>query len=243
MDWIVQKLWLIPALPLLAAGLSALLKQRQRRLAASLAIGSMVLALALSCVAFANALQHPGHGSAVRQVVNFFWFQFGDPQTGGHRSPARLGARSADGGDAGDGHVGRPAHLHLQPRLHGARRELHALLLFPLAVRRRRCSGVVIANSLLLLFICWETGRPDLLSADRLLVSQTQRGGGGEEGLHHHAHRRPRVCCSAWCGSTRKPARCSFTTTATAAWNNPRSPGWSRRPRASAWRSRPASGC
>ena len=28
--WIVQQLWLIPALPLLAAGLSALLKQRQR---------------------------------------------------------------------------------------------------------------------------------------------------------------------------------------------------------------------
>ena len=80
MDWIVQKLWLIPALPLVAAGLSALLKQRQRRLAAALAIGAMVLALVLSCMAFVSALQHPGHGSVVRQGVNFFWFQFGDPR-------------------------------------------------------------------------------------------------------------------------------------------------------------------
>ena len=80
MDWIVQKLWLIPALPLVAAGLSALLKQRQRRLAAALAIGAMVLALVLSCMAFVSALQHPGQGSVVRQGVNFFWFQFGDPR-------------------------------------------------------------------------------------------------------------------------------------------------------------------
>ena len=68
MDWIVQDLWLIPVLPLLAAALGALLKQRQRRLAASLAIGSMVLALALSCAAFINAVEHAGHGSAARQV-------------------------------------------------------------------------------------------------------------------------------------------------------------------------------
>src|ERR1035437_7011047 len=80
MDWIVQYLWLIPALPLLAAGLGALAKQRQRRFAASLAIGSMTLALVLSCMAFANALQHSGHGAVARQVVNFFWFQFGDPR-------------------------------------------------------------------------------------------------------------------------------------------------------------------
>ena len=33
MTWIVQNLWLIPGLPLLAAGLSALLKQRERTVA------------------------------------------------------------------------------------------------------------------------------------------------------------------------------------------------------------------
>ena len=77
MDWIVQTLWLIPLLPLVAAAVSALLKQHQRRLSAFLAIGSMVLALALSCAAFINVIEHWGHSSAVRQAVNFFWFQAG----------------------------------------------------------------------------------------------------------------------------------------------------------------------
>ena len=45
MDWIVQTLWLIPLLPLVAAAVSALLKQHQRRLSAFLAIGSMVRCL------------------------------------------------------------------------------------------------------------------------------------------------------------------------------------------------------
>jgi len=38
--WIVRYLWLIPALPILAAGIGALLKQSQRKFAAALAISS-----------------------------------------------------------------------------------------------------------------------------------------------------------------------------------------------------------
>src|SRR5258708_10533363 len=79
MDWVFKNLWLIPSLPLLAAGLSALAPQRQRTLAASLAVGSMVVSLVLSCVAFAGALAHSGHGETSRQVVSFPWFQlYGD---------------------------------------------------------------------------------------------------------------------------------------------------------------------
>jgi len=155
MDWIVHKLWLIPALPLLAAGLSALLKQRQRRLAASLAIGSMVLALALSGVAFANALQHPGHGSVVRQGVNFFWFHFGDPQN----SDASLWL----------GWVLDPLSAVMLVMV-----SLVSLLIFIyslgymahdenftrffcfLSLFAAGMLGLIIANSLLLLFICWE---------------------------------------------------------------------------------------
>ena len=77
MSWIVPNLWLIPALPLLAAAVSALAPQRCRKLAASLAIGSMCCALVLACVAFAQALQRSGTG-AVPQHFNFPWFQFGD---------------------------------------------------------------------------------------------------------------------------------------------------------------------
>ena len=62
MSWIVPNLWLIPALPLLAAALSALAKQRHRQFAASLAIVSMLGALVLSCIAFANARFGIGSG-------------------------------------------------------------------------------------------------------------------------------------------------------------------------------------
>ena len=71
-------LWLIPCLPLLAAGLSALARQRQQKFSAGLAIGSMAVALLFSCFAFAATLRGPGAGEAVRQSVNFRWLQFGD---------------------------------------------------------------------------------------------------------------------------------------------------------------------
>src|SRR2546427_3063637 len=75
---IVQTLWLIPALPLLAAGVTALAKRPQRTLAASLAIGSMGVAFLLSCCAFVETLgDHPGTGAEL-QVYNFNWLQFGD---------------------------------------------------------------------------------------------------------------------------------------------------------------------
>jgi NADH-quinone oxidoreductase subunit L len=155
MDWIVQHLWLIPALPLGAAGLGALLKQRQRRFAALLAIGAMVFALALSCVAFVNALQHPGHGSAARQVVNFLWFQSGDPQLSG--TALRLGW------------VLDPlaAVMLVMVSLVGllifiyslgymAHDDNFARFFCFLSLFASAMLGLVIANSLLLLFICWE---------------------------------------------------------------------------------------
>jgi NADH-quinone oxidoreductase subunit L len=155
MDWIVQHLWLIPALPLVAAGLGALLKQHQRRLAAFLAISSMILALALSCMAFASALQHPGHGSVARQVVNFFWFQFGDPQMAD--TTLRLGW------------VLDPlsAVMLVMVSLVGllifiyslgymAHDENFARFFCFLSLFAAAMLGLVIANSLLLLFICWE---------------------------------------------------------------------------------------
>jgi NADH-quinone oxidoreductase subunit L len=75
MPWIVTNLWLIPALPILAAGLSALAPQRCRKFSATLAIGSMVFAFLLSLCAFAHALQHGGH-EATKEVFNFEWLRF-----------------------------------------------------------------------------------------------------------------------------------------------------------------------
>ena len=77
MDWIVQYLWLIPTLPILAGGTIALAKRRHRALAATLAIGSMAIAFLLAVVAFLHVLSLP-HGEALKQSVNINWFQFGD---------------------------------------------------------------------------------------------------------------------------------------------------------------------
>ena len=78
MSQTIEYLWLIPALPLLAAGLSALAKQRCRGFASALAIGSMALAFFLSCAAFVATLQPGDHGEAFRQVYTFSWLQFGE---------------------------------------------------------------------------------------------------------------------------------------------------------------------
>ncbi len=83
MIWIVKNLWLIPALPLFAAGIIAVNKQPARKLAASLAIGSMALGFLLSLCAFATTLSHGEHGLAqvghgvFREVFSFNWIQFG----------------------------------------------------------------------------------------------------------------------------------------------------------------------
>src|SRR5665213_1176793 len=76
MSWIVHNLWLIPALPILAAGLIAFLPQRRRFAGAGLAIGSLAISFALSVAAFAHTLSL---AAAQRlEFVNVPWLQFGD---------------------------------------------------------------------------------------------------------------------------------------------------------------------
>ena len=150
MTWIVQNLWLIPSIPVLAAGLSALAKQRNRRFAASLAIGSMCLSLILSLAAFAQVLHFSDEGVEVRQFVNFPWFQVGnewlklgwvlDPLTA-----VMLVMVTFVGLLIFIYSVGYTAHDEDFTRF------FCFLSLFAGAML-----GLVIANSLLLLFICWE---------------------------------------------------------------------------------------
>jgi NADH-quinone oxidoreductase subunit L len=74
---IAQILWLIPAMPIVASGVIALLTQPRRKAAATLSIGSLCLSLLLSLFAFAHVLTGWAHGAAVRETVNFTWFRFG----------------------------------------------------------------------------------------------------------------------------------------------------------------------
>jgi NADH-quinone oxidoreductase subunit L len=144
-SWILSYLWMIPALPIIAAGLSALLPQAQRRLSAALAIGSMSVSFVLALAAFVCALAHP----AV-QVHNFAWLQFGSHwlSLGWLLDPlaaVMLVMVTFVGLLIFIYSLGYMAHDENFTRF------FCFLSLFAGAML-----GVVIANSLLLLFMCWE---------------------------------------------------------------------------------------
>jgi NADH-quinone oxidoreductase subunit L len=150
MNWIVEYLWLVPVLPLAAAGVTALAKQRHRRFAATLAIGAMLLALVLSCAAFAATLGRSGSAENFHEVHNFNWFQIGegsvdlgwvlDPLTA-----IMLVMVSFVSLLIFIYSVGYMAHDDNFTRF------FCFLSLFAAAML-----GLVISNNLLLLFICWE---------------------------------------------------------------------------------------
>src|SRR5438477_8592542 len=74
MSLIIHYLWLIPAVPLVASLAILSLANAWRRSAAALAVAGQTAALALSAVAFLPTLQTHGF----RAVQNFTWFTFGD---------------------------------------------------------------------------------------------------------------------------------------------------------------------
>ena len=73
-SWIVTNLWLIPAVPLAVSLVVLSLANPQRSIAALLAIFGQVVAFNLAIIAFLPTLQTPGF----RAVHNFTWFTFGD---------------------------------------------------------------------------------------------------------------------------------------------------------------------
>src|SRR5512144_2674647 len=72
--WIIDHLWLIPAVPFAAAVVILGLGRSRRKSAALLAIGGQIVVLAISIVAFLPTLQTHGF----RAVQNFTWFTFGN---------------------------------------------------------------------------------------------------------------------------------------------------------------------
>jgi NADH-quinone oxidoreductase subunit L len=148
MTWIVQNLWLVPALPVFAAGISALLGRRSRIASASLAIGSLAVSFLLSLCAFAHVLAN--HGTDQVLTFNFRWFQFGDQwlRLGWMLDPLTalmLLMVTFVGLLIFIYSVGYMAHDENFTRF------FCFMALFAGAML-----GVVIANSLLLLYMCWE---------------------------------------------------------------------------------------
>jgi NADH-quinone oxidoreductase subunit L len=143
--WIVRYLWLIPALPLLAAGIGALLKQSQRRFAATIAIGAMGLSLVLAMAAFAHLLLKPQ-----RLFFNFPWMQAGSDwvKLGWMLDPLAAVMLVMVTFVGLLIFVYSVAYMHHDENF---TRFFCFLSLFAGAML-----GLLIANSLLLLFMCWE---------------------------------------------------------------------------------------
>ena len=143
-------LWLIPAVPILASGVIALLKQPMRRTASTLAIGSLAFSLILALIAFAHVLSGWAHGQAVRETLNFAWLQFGrtnvdlgwvlDPLSAVMLVMVTF--------------VGLLIFIYSTGYM--AHDENYTRFFCFLSLFAGAMLGVVIANSLLLLFMCWE---------------------------------------------------------------------------------------
>src|SRR4051812_14612249 len=147
---IAQILWLIPAVPMVAAGVIALMKQSARKLASSLAIGSLAVSLLLALAAFGHVLTGWSHGFSVRETVNFTWLQ--------------MGAATVDLGWVLDPlsavmavmvtFVGLLIFVYSTGYM--AHDENYTRFFCFLSLFAGAMLGVVISNSLLLLFMSWE---------------------------------------------------------------------------------------
>jgi NADH-quinone oxidoreductase subunit L len=158
---IILQLWLIPALPVLASGIIALLKQAKRKTAASLAIGSLSISLLLSVAAFIHVISawsigwaaetiHPHGAYPHREVFIITWIQFGatnvdlgwilDPL-----SAVMLVMVSFVGSLIFIYSIGYMEHD-----------ENYTRFFCFMSLFAGSMLGVVIANSVLLLFMCWE---------------------------------------------------------------------------------------
>jgi NADH-quinone oxidoreductase subunit L len=145
-SWIITSLWLIPAVPLGASLLILGLGRSRRTDAAALAIIGQIVALALAVAAFLPTLQSPDY----RAIRNFTWFTFGDNalRIGWVLDPlaaAMLAMITLVGLCIFIFSIGYMAADKDFPRFFAYLSFFSAAML-----------GVVIANSLLLLFVCWE---------------------------------------------------------------------------------------
>jgi len=147
---IVRVLWLIPAIPMVGAGLIALLKQPMRKTAAGLAIGGMFCSLLLAIAAFAHVLGTWGGGAPTREIVTFNWFSLGSSslQLGWLLDPLAAVMLVMVT------FVGLLIFIYSTGYM--AHDENFTRFFCFLSLFAGGMLGVIIANSILLLFMCWE---------------------------------------------------------------------------------------
>jgi len=135
---------------MVTSGIIALFKQPRRKAAASLAIGSLGISLLLSVIAFAHVLRGWTHGVVDRETVSFTWIH--------------VGAMSVDLGWVLDplaaimlvmvSFVGLLIFIYSVGYM--AHDENFTRFFCFISLFAGAMLGVVISNSLLLLFMCWE---------------------------------------------------------------------------------------
>jgi NADH-quinone oxidoreductase subunit L len=153
MEQLVTQQWLIPVIPAVAAAVQAFLPRGQRKLSATLTIGAMALACVFALRAlFSTFGQHGGgeHAEAARAIFNFTWFEFGttelslgfilDPLTAGMSAMVTV--------------VGLMIFINATGYMHDD--ENFTRFFCFLSMFAAAMLGLVVANNLLLLFMCWE---------------------------------------------------------------------------------------
>lgn len=148
---IVHILWLIPILPLLAAGVLALAPRLGKKAVSFLAIGALAVSCVLSVLALLATLgESKSEGEVWRQTVNFPWFSMGTAfvKIGWVLDPlAAIMALVVT-------FVGCVIFLFSVGYMASDRQ--YARFFCLMSFFAAAMLGLVIANSLLLLFICWE---------------------------------------------------------------------------------------
>ncbi|MBI5687834.1 MAG: NADH-quinone oxidoreductase subunit L [Verrucomicrobia bacterium] len=162
MPWIASHLWLIPLLPFLAGGVSALLPRRCRKLSAGLAIGAIGISTLLSFCALAESilrglLPHAGRQWSAMQtheawhwLTEFTWFSYGT-------TSLKLGFVLDPLTAAMATMVSFVSMLIFIYSLGYMDRDKNFTRFFTfLSLFAGAMLGLVVANNLLLFFICWE---------------------------------------------------------------------------------------
>ncbi len=153
---LVCQQWLIPLFPLLAAAIQSLLKRPQRRLSATLCIGAMSLSCLVALralfatIAAAHEAHEAGAHEAVRAIWNFTWFEFGtshlelgfilDPLTAGMAAMVTF--------------VGLMIFIFATGYMDED--ENFTRFFVFLSMFASAMLGLIVANNLLMLFMCWE---------------------------------------------------------------------------------------
>jgi len=144
--WIVSNLWMIPAAPLAAAAVGISLPSSQRRAAVGVAVLGQVVALLLAACALSHALKDP----SAHLTHNFTWFTFGDTalRIGWLLDPLTAAMTIMVSFVGLWIFVFSSGYMDEDPN---KTRFFAYLSFFSFAML-----GLLVSNSLLLLFVCWE---------------------------------------------------------------------------------------